>query len=444
MTPHIMRGGWRRWSARTSARASMTLVLVAALASIVPGPRAQSATIAIVGGTVHAVSGPRLERATVLLRDGVIVAVGTDVAVPADAQRIDAAGKWVTPGIINVVSVLGLVEIPLSGGATDVRATGSNNIAAAFRPWDAFNAASPLLAATRNDGITTIGIVPAGNLVSGQHALVDLANGRTEAMLRKAPSAMVVRVQDATAAGTASRGELFAKLRRLLEEARDWPDRRAAVEENRSRPLSATVADLDALQPVVQGTLPLLVFADRVAEIDAVLRLAADFKVRVILASASEAWQRAPELAAAGIPVIVGGIRNIPDNFDRLGTRDDNAALLRRAGVTVILDSDSYGDGDHFNVRNVRFEAGNAVAAGMSWDDALRAVTLSPAEVFGVADRIGALRPDADANVVVWSGDPFEFATRAEAVFVRGVRVDGPSRQDELMQRYRTLPPARR
>jgi imidazolonepropionase-like amidohydrolase len=419
--------------------------LLAGALAVSNGPitPAQTQTLAIVGGTVHPASGPRLERATVLIRDGRIAAVGTDVAIPADAQRIDAAGKWVTPGLMNVVSVVGLVEIPLGGGATDERALGRNNIAAAFRPWEAFDAASPLIASTRNDGITTIGLMPAGNLVSGQHALVDLSNGRGETMLRKAPSAMVVRVQEAAPAGAASRGELIGKLRTLLEEARDWPGLRVAVQENRSRPLSASVADFEALQPVIAGTLPLLVVVDRAAEIDAVLRLVGEFKVRAILANASEAWQRAPELAAAGIPVIVGGIRNIPDSFDRLNTRDDNAAILRRAGVTVILESDSYGDGNHFNVRNVRFEAGNAVANGMTWDDALRAVTAVPAEVFGVADRVGTLRPDMDANVVVWSGDPFEFASRAEAVIIGGARVDAPSRQDELMERYRTLPPGR-
>jgi imidazolonepropionase-like amidohydrolase len=400
---------------------------------------AQTTAIAIVGGTVHPVSGPRIERGTVLIRDGRIAAVGADVTVPADAQRLDATGKWVTPGLINVVSVLGLVEIQLSGGATDERALGRNNIAAAFRPWDAFDSASPLITATRNDGITTIGLMPAGNLVSGQHALVDLANGPGAAMVRRAPSAMVVRVQEASPAGTASRGELLAKLRTLLTEARDWPGLRGPFGENRTGPLLATAADYEALQPVMTGTLPLLVVADRVTEIDAVLRLVADFKVRVILVSASEAWQRAPELAAAGVPVVVGGIRNIPDSFDRLNTRDDNAALLRRAGVTVILQSDSYGDGNHFNVRNIRFEAGNAAGNGMTWDDALRAVTAVPAEVFGVGDRIGALRPDMDANVVVWSGDPFEFSTRAEAVFIRGTRVDTPGRQDQLMERYRPV-----
>jgi len=418
--------------------ARLTLAFVAALVWVMPSaPVAQSSTLAIVGGTIHPGSGPRIENGTVLIRDGRIVAVGPNVPVPADAERIDASGKWVTPGLMNVASVIGLVEIPLSGSASDTGAAGYNNIAAAFRPWEAFDAASPLIASTRNDGITTIGLLPTGNLVSGQHALVDLAGDRGSAMVRKAPTAIVVQVQSAGPAGAASRGEVIDKLRTLLAEARDWPTLRSAFAENRTSPLVARAADYDALQPVMAGTLPLLVVADRAAEIDAVLRIAAEFEIRVVLAGASEAWQRATDLATAGIAVVVGGIRNIPDSFDRLNSRDDNAALLRRAGVRVILQSDSYGDGHHFNARNVRFEAGNAVAGGMTWDDALSALTTVPADVFGVGDRIGALRPGLDANVVVWSGDPFEFATRAEAVFIGGTRVDGPDRQKELMERYR-------
>ncbi len=416
-------------------------VLAAALSASTWLAAAQTRPIAIVGGTVHTVTGPPIKGATVLIRDGVIDSVGTNVTVPPDAERIDAAGRWVTPGLINVTTQLGVIEIPLSAGPTDETATGQAGVAAAFRPWEAFNAASPLLAATRNDGVTTIGVMPNGNLVSGQHALVDLVDGPAAAMVRRAPTAMIAQALSAAAAGTASRGELVQKLRQLLEEARDWPDRRDAYDENRSRPLIARPADYEALQPVIGGEVPLVVVVDRVAEIDAVLELADDFDLRLILASASEAWQRADVLAARGIPVLVGGIRNIPDSFSRLGTRDDNAALLSAAGVTVVLVSDSYGDGTHFNARNVRFEAGNAVAAGMTWEAALRAVTEAPAEVFGVADRIGTIAPGLDANVVVWSGDPFEFATHAEAVFIRGTRVDAPSRQDELMERYRTLPP---
>jgi imidazolonepropionase-like amidohydrolase len=402
---------------------------------------ADAQTVAITGGTVHTVSGPRLENATVLIRDGRIVAVGTDVAIPADAERIDARGRVVTPGLIHPWTSIGLVEVGLSGGPTDNRALGEAAVAAAFRPWDALNAESPMIDYIRSDGITTLGVAPTGNLIAGQHALIDLAGATGEQMLRLGPSGLVAQMADAGSAGAGARGELIARLRAVLRDAQLWPDRRTAVEQNRSRPLAASAADLEAIQPVLARRIPLLIDVHRAAEIDAALRLARDFNIRIVLVGGAEAWMRAAQLASANVPVIVGGIRNIPADFNTLGARGDNAALLRRAGVNVILFVDAYGDGMTFNAGNIRFEAGNAVANGMTWDDALRAVTLTPAETFGVADRIGSIAAGRDANIVVWSGDPFEFATRAEIVFVRGARVPGLTREQELANRYRTLPP---
>ncbi len=144
----------------------------------------------------------------------------------------------------------------------------------------------------------------------------------------------------------------------------------------------------------------------------------------------------APALAAAKVPVLASGQDNIPSTFAALGARQENAALLRRAGVSVVITAGA--DRGAFNVRNVKQHAGNAVAYGLPWDEALRAVTLTPAEVFGVADTVGALAVGKAANVVVWSGDPFEFATRAEHVFVRGVERVERSRQDLLADRYKT------
>jgi imidazolonepropionase-like amidohydrolase len=204
--------------------------------------------------------------------------------------------------------------------------------------------------------------------------------------------------------------------------------------------MAARRSDLEAMIPVVQRQLPLLIQADRASEIESALELARQHSVRVIISGGAEAWMVAPKLAAAGVPVVVGSLNSIPLSFAMLGARQENAGLLRQAGVPVVIN----GGADAFNARNVRFEAGVAVAFGMSWDDALRAVTITPAEMFGVGDRIGTLQQGRDANVVVWSGDPFEPLTRAEAVYVKGQQVHRPSRQDELMRRYRTVPPAYR
>jgi len=173
------------------------------------------------------------------------------------------------------------------------------------------------------------------------------------------------------------------------------------------------------------------------------MRLAKEMNVKLIIVGAAESWKLADRLAAAGIPVIVGSMDNLPQSFSTLGNRQDAAALLQRAGAKVVLIGNGSGE-EGFNVRNLKYDAGVAVAYGLPWDAALRSITLSPAEMLGVANRIGSLQPGRDANIVVWSGDPFEFTTKVEHVLIRGREVAQPSRQDELMQRYKTYPPAYR
>jgi len=253
---------------------------------------------------------------------------------------------------------------------------------------------------------------------------------------------MVAQVGGSQQAGVLARGELIVKLRELLEDARAFSRHRAAFETGDTREFAASRLDLEALIPVIDGRLPMLIAVDRASDIEAALKLARDYDLKIMIGGGADAWMVADRLAAAKIPVLTGAMNNIPSSFAALGTRQENAALLRRAGVSLaIVGNAGGGDEEAFNVRNLRFEAGNAVAYGMSWDDALRAVTLTPAELFGVANRVGSLQPGRDANVVVWSGDPFEFVSRAERVFVRGREFAVPSRQDMLTDRYKSLPP---
>ena len=401
-----------------------------------------AAVIAITGARVHPVSGPVIENATVVIRDGKIAAVGANVAIPADARRIDATGKWVTPGLINSATQLGLSEIGAVPQTVESSARGRDAISAAFRVWEGFNPASVLLAPTRNEGVTSVLIVPSGGLVAGQAAVVDLHEGTLPEMLRRAPVAMVAQIASADAAESGSRGELMLRLRELLNEVRAYGTRTARGGQ-RPDPTAFEISrtDLAALQPVLAGTLPLIINADMASDIEAAMRLAEEYGLRIMIGGGAEAWKVAGKLAAARIPVLTGTLNNIPGSFATLGARQENAALLRRAGVEVLLVG---AGGEAFNVRNIRQEAGNAVAYGMSWDDALRSVTLAPAEAFGVAGEVGTIQVGRDANVVVWSGDPFEFSTRAEHVFIRGRDVRQQSRQDMLIERYKTLPPSYR
>lgn len=398
-------------------------------------------TIAIEGGTVYTMEGPPIEGGTVLVRDGRIVAVGRNVPVPAGAQRIDARGKIVTPGLFESSTHLGLSEVEQVDETNDFRMTDpQDQVTAALRVWDALNPQSIVLPVTRIAGVTTAVVRPAGNLIAGQGAVIDLWGERPEDLVVRAPVAMFAHFGEAAeAAGGGSRAGELLRLREILEDARVYAQRRAEFERGATRDFAVSRLDLEALVPVVQGRLPLAIEAHRAADIRAVLRLADEFGLRLILLGGTEAWQVADELARRRVPVVLKVLQNLPARFEQLGARYDNAALLRRAGVPVAITTN-----DTHNARNLRQEAGNAVAYGLPWEEALRAITRTPAEVWGVADRYGSLAPGKVANVVVWSGDPLELMTRPEVVLLRGQIVPLRSRQTELRDRYRTLDPSAR
>jgi imidazolonepropionase-like amidohydrolase len=396
---------------------------------------AQAQTVAITGGTVYPVSGPKMENATVLIRDGRIAAVGTNVQVPAGAQTVNATGKWVTPGLIDAATQIGLTEI----GAVDATNEGSmkgDEVAAAFNVLEGVNPASQLIPVTRIEGVTTVLSAPGGGLISGQAVALDLWGDRIEDMVIKSPAALVGQINEyAKGTGGGSRAGVMTRLRRLFADAREYDRRRADYQRDQMQQLSAPVADLDALLPVLKGTLPIVITANRRSDMENALRLAREYNLKLVIDGAVEGWQIAGELAAAKVPVIVNPLTDIP-SYDGLSPRLDNAALLSKAGVPVIISSF-----DSHNSRDIKQLAGNAVAYGMDWNAALAAVTLGPATALGIGGGYGSLDPGKVADVVVWTGDPFEFSTGLEKLFIRGRDVPLTSRQRELMERYRTLPP---
>lgn len=384
------------------------------------------AVVAIVGGTVHPVDGDPIEDGTVIIEDGRVVAIGAGLKAPAGARVVDARGKVVTPGLFDPQTMLGLTEIWGAEETVDVEGEG-DPIRASYRAVDAFNPDSVVIPIQRAHGITTVLSAPGGGLVGGQAAVMPLWG---EGPLR-APAAITAHL-GGRAGG--SRGQAIADLREVLDDARTYAKNKAAFERNAFRRLAASRLDLEALGPVIRGEIPLLVAADRRSDIAAALELAEAFGLRLIVSGGAEAWRLADRLAAAKVPVIVDPMLNAPESFDRLHAREDNARRLHAAGVELLLSS--FGAHD---VRTLRQRAGNAVRAGLPYPAALRAVTLGPAQAYGLADR-GALRPGAVADVVVWSGDPFELSSRAERVFVAGREAPPDDRQRALVERYRRPP----
>jgi imidazolonepropionase-like amidohydrolase len=401
-----------------------------------PQAAAPGEVIAIANARILPVSGPAIERGTIVIRGGRIAAIGADLAPPAGARVIDGTGKVVTPGLIDSASQIGIVEITGSAEGTADQATTDSRLSAAFNVTDAFNPNSTVIPVTRVDGITRALVVPAGtgSVILGQAALMDLGGEHVPASVTRAPAAMLASLGEA-GAGLAggSRSTAMLQLREALEDAADYAANRAAYNAAQRRGYSRSRLDLVALQPVLRGEVPLAVQANRASDLLAAMRLGEQYKLRLVLVGAAEGWMVADEIARRKVPVVIKPLTNIP-TFDALGATLENAARLTRAGVTVAFTAF-----DTYNARNLRQEAGNAIAYGMDREAALRAVTLVPAQLWGAADRIGSLEPGKDADVVVWSGDPFELTTGAEHVFIKGREMPKDTRQRHLFERYRKI-----
>ncbi|MBI1340979.1 amidohydrolase family protein [bacterium] len=410
------------------------LMIAAALAaSLALIPAAQSQTILIKDGKVVTNSSAGvIEGGDVLIVDGRIAAVGADVRASRQAKVIDAGGRWVTPGIFAALSETGMSEISGSGAPNDAT-IGSGPISAAADAARAFDPAATAVAITRIEGVTRTGLDPnaTATMFGGTGALVVL-DGRADSVFQR-KSFMKVSLGEAGARRSGgSRAASWPAFEAALQDARDYPQR------YRSGQGGTVLSELDAaaVKPFAEGRGMFLVNIDRAADIRELLRVArADPRLKFAIHGGAEAWRAAPELAAAGIPVIVDPLANLPDQMERVGARLDNAALLQAAGVTIAI-APAPGTDDAQQARLALQLAGNALANGLSWDAALAAITSGPAEIFGVGRDLGRLQPGFLGDVVIWDGDPLEVMSAPTMVLVEGVETSLTTRQTRLRDRY--------
>jgi imidazolonepropionase-like amidohydrolase len=390
-----------------------------------------AAPVAIVDARVEIGDGSVLERATIVIDQDRIVALGADVVVPTGAERIDGRGKVVTPGLLSVGEQVGLIEISLEQQTVDAQLDGV--AVPAFRSIDGFNPRSMRVPIQREQGVTTQILTPWGALLRGQAFAVDMT-GEAESVARARRVAMSAGFGAGTkdAVGGA-RGGVLLRLREIFDDVRFFKANRAAFDRAQARPLSLSRVHLEALIDVVEGKLPLLFDVHRASDISALLAFAREQQVKVMVNGGAEAWLVARELAAAKVPVMLQPSTMAPFAFEALHARDDAPALLEQAGVTVIITSGPTDNGTN----RVRQEAGIAVAYGMSRPAAVRAILQEPARAFGLDGEIGTLARGKRADVVIWSGDPFELSTRAEQVFIAGKRQSLVTRQRQLADKYR-------
>ena len=413
---------------------------------------AQPAPLAIRGARVVTVSGPVIEKGTVLVEHGRIAAVGADadVSVPAGATVVDGTGKTLYPGLVDALTTVGLAEVQAVQATVDTTEVGDMNPQA--HAWIALHPDSELIPVARANGVTTVVSAPAGGLVSGQSALVRLAGTTPAAMVLKAPVALHVVYPSGRPPADVSRLFEEPELKTLAERVKEQEknqkkalDRLAsllaeakahsAAEKDASRSAPETSLVLDALAPFARGEAPVVIRADQEKEIRASVRFAADNGLKLVIAGGLEAWRCIDALKEKDVPVLLK-VERLPEReSDPYDAPYANAAALKRAGVRFAIVSD-----DSENVRNLPYEAAMAAAYGLGEVEALRAITLSPAEILGAADAVGSIAPGREANLVLATGDILDTRTEVTHVFIQGVAQPLETRHTRLYDRYKERP----
>jgi imidazolonepropionase-like amidohydrolase len=417
-----------------------------------------------------------IQGGTVVVRDGRIVAAGRGLAVPSGATVVDATGKWVTPGIVAGFSRVGLVEVDAVDATNDVEANGSP-FSAAIDVVPAVNPRASAIAVNRAGGVTRAIVAPGTgrSIFAGQGAVIDLGSDMNPITRGRAFQFVELGETGARDAG-GSRASAHVLFRNALREASDIsrysgisggsggrrearandqrdlpleevPNGRGLVGANVSRPQDVLLTRFDAaaLVPVLQGRQLLLVHVERASDILQVLALKKEFgNLRLVIVGAAEGWTVARDIAAAGVPVIASALTDLPNSFEQLASTQSNVGRMKAAGVKV-----SIGMIDDEEARQVRLErqyAGNLVAVGrvpgatgLTWGEALQAITSAPAEAVGLGGEIGSLKAGRRADVVVWDGDPLENSSAAVLVMIDGVQQSLENHQTRLRDRYRTL-----
>jgi imidazolonepropionase-like amidohydrolase len=423
-------------------------VIFAWLAFAAAAAAATGETIVLRGGTLHPVSGPAVENGALVIRDGKIAAIGRTVDVPADAKVVELAGRHVYPSLFPPLTSLGLVEISAVRATVDTTEIGDINPQA--RADFAMNFDSELLPVARSAGILIAGVAPSGGIVSGSAAAMKLEGWTREDATLRAPAAIVVawpdleidRSPDARLSVRLQekrRDEALRKLEDAFADARAYAKARSA-EGQAGVPRHDADPRLEALVPVIEGKLPVLVRAQTAPQIRAALAWAKKEKLTIAIVGGAEAGRVASELASAGVPVVVDAVMDLPARSDDLyDARFALAGVLAKAGVTVAL-NDGAGNSEAATVRNLVQQAAMAVGFGFPQEKALEAMTLVPARILGVADRVGSLEPGKDATLIVTDGDVLDLRSHVVAAYLDGRTLDLTDKQKRLYERYRNRP----
>ena len=440
------------------ARIGIAYIVVFAISGAARAQQEPATTFAVTHAKIFTLAGAPIEDGVLVIKDGKIAAVGTNVDVPSGAQVIDGKGLQVYPGLFDPVTQIGLSEISSVSATVDATETGSINPDAVAA--DAVLPSSEHIPVTRAAGITEVLAVPASggfdsrgssNLLGGQASAIHLAGWTINDMLIKKSVAMVIdwptvdtETFDFATFSRKQRPYAEAKQEyvKQVDELSDWLDnaRHYAVAWGHGGPAEyQRDLKLEALVPVTRGELPVLVFASRAREIREAVEFCDKQKIKMILAGGAESYKVKDLLRSKNIPVILQPTLTEPldedDPYDRSLT---TAAELADAHVKF-----AFGSFDNSFARRLGQQAANAVAHGLAYEEALKAVTIYPAQIFGLSDQLGTLENGKIANIIVTNGDPLELTTDVRYLFIKGQLTSTDNKHKALYEKYVNRPKAK-
>jgi imidazolonepropionase-like amidohydrolase len=411
-------------------------LLAVASAAVAQSPKGKYGTFALTNASIETVTKGVITNGTVVIQDGKIAAVGTQVAIPQGAEIIDCKGQWIFPGLIDGGTNLGLTEIGSDPRTHDYSDVG--DVIPQMRALTAVNPNSTLIPVTRVDGVTTVIAAPSGNLLPGTSALINLY-GYTPDQMYAGVEALMLEFPTTGRRGFFDRrtdeevkkaGEkATARLNEVWDKALQYHKLDSALKGKGV----TYYPELQAILPVLRGERALMIEVNKDKDILSALAWVKTRKIgKVILCGVAEGWRVADEIAKANIPVVTGPVLALPTrDYDRYDKPYANAGLMRKAGVKVAIRT-----ADAENVRRLPYHAGFAVAYGMSREEAIKAITIVPAEIFGVADKLGSIEVGKTANIVVADGDILEARTHVNQVFINGWKVPMVSRHTQLYDEF--------
>jgi imidazolonepropionase-like amidohydrolase len=413
--------------------------------------KAPQATYAIRNARIVTVTNGVIEKGTVLIKGGRIEAVGATVAVPRDAKVIDATGLSVYPGLIDSNTIIGLTEIG-QGAPGTVDTTEMGDFNANMKALTAVHPHSEHIPVARMNGVTTVLTCPRGGVISGQCALINLDGWTQHEMKLAAPAALQINYP---VAGFGGRGGGFVgffgppgeqqrqqrdrqieALKKKLDDAVAYMKAREAARSDASLPARTTDLGLEALIPLVKGEVPALISANGEKEIRGAIELADKYKLKLIIMGGDDAIKVAKELKEKNIPVILDGILSLPGSED--SPYDESyarAGELQKAGVKI-----AFSTGDASNVRLLPYHAGTSAAFGLPKEEALKGVTINPAQIFGVDKLVGSIEAGKLANLVITDGDILEHRTRVKQMFIAGRPMDMTNKHSRLYDKFKDRP----